>query len=171
MKHSMIVAVDSEQGDGKNAVVGFLEVGLLPSPVSDTTVVIRDSDTDNEYDGEIYGSSSLEKEDKQNDIENITKRERKTDAETMILINDNSVSTVESADLNGKEGNSLLNIDSKEIDDGSLLDPNILVLQAAAVVAEQKRQRNREEVPYLGNVAVSRESRYVLTKMKMIMIV
>ena len=162
VKHTMIVAIDSERSE-KYAVVGFLEVGLLPSPIGmKETLIIRD-DVDTNADTAVVPAESANI-----DTEEITTNlplegdnkaalgpaERTTAKQSTekLAVNSDSLNSFEKLDVNS------IGITDSFVSDGTL-DPNQLVLAAAALEAEQKLKKKKEDVPYLGNVAVSQDCR------------
>ena len=195
IKHGMIVAVDSELPE-KNNVVGFVEIGLLPSPNLGEAIVTRD--TEGEEGGEegeegkeeggggecetgntatvdntVSTASLTSKVSVNGDIkvnnrvtENFTVVDNSATQNAQNIVEVNTEENVEIVEnvmkVEGLEGlesvtkvEEVWNVDSPY---GSA-DPNELVLAAAALEAEQKRAKKREEVPYLGNVAVSVNNR------------
>ena len=189
VKHTMIVAIDNEQPE-KYAVVGFLEVGLLPSPIGmKETVIIRDdviSDVVSavalgdspDIETEVASNLSLEEDNTafSNPAEGITSdidplRVTSQPIEQLVTSMDVplSVNTVEnSAEISAVSSYETLGINSISATDSPVynpdspygtVDPNQLVIAAAALEAEQKLRKKKEEVPYLGNVAVSKDCR------------
>lgn len=164
----MIVAVDGEK-PGKSSIVGFLEVGLLPSPIGlNEPAIIRDDTLPTEVSDAAVTSADeiladvpdfpVSSDVLSNSPEMIT-------ASPSPLASETQTSTSTEADVTN---NVAISSDSGEAvavsegqNPGNVLpvDPNVLVLAAAAIEAEQKRKNKREEVPYLGNVAVSQDCR------------
>jgi hypothetical protein len=70
---------------------------------------------------------------------------------------------IDSPENLGGENEKISSEDENEVSEGIDVDPNIgniLVLEAAKLEAEQRRANKREEVPYLGNVAVNNNYRF-----------
>jgi hypothetical protein len=161
VKHCMIVAVDGEKPE-KSSIVGFLEVGLLPSPLGlNEPAVIRDdpvlsevSDSDEVLTSSDVLSSSLEM----------------MEVATVSPSPSAYIGSVTSTDAdvtnnvaNSSDSGEIVTVgeyqNSENVLPEQFVDPNELVLAAAALEAEQRRKNKREEVPYLGNVAVSQDCR------------
>lgn len=187
IKHCMIVAVDTEK-PAKSSVVGFLEIGLLPSPTlanEATTTSDTVPDAASENDG-----ADIEKDVA---LQAIVPSETSENKESEDLVNHSNASTA-TADVGGSiaEGETIFSLPAAQnIEDAAAattaadvvsagdidaavvvgdadaavvsvygsVDPNELVLAAAAVEADRKAKMKRDEVPYLGNVAVSEDCR------------
>lgn len=179
IKHCMIVAVDTEK-PAKSSVVGFLEIGLLPSPtLANEPTNISDivSDAASESDG-----ADIEKD---VTLQAAVLSEACENKESEGLVNQSNAFTA-TADVSGSiaEGEisaslpaaqyveddnaatntaavvvSAADVDAAAVSVYGSVDPNELVLAAAAVEADRKAKMKRDEVPYLGNVAVSEDCR------------
>ena len=195
VKHCMIVAIDSEQSE-KNSVVGFLEVGLLPSPIgiepptpvmnpfeSDSNIVPNEnvpgehsgehSDNALGYNGEpisdkfegdgTFPQPTMNVDQQTPSTATVTENIKNEQVEN---VKNEQVGGDEVVSSSGQEVSSITEVSevvSEVISSDSSpygeVDPNELVLAAAAIEAEEKRKKKREEVPYLGNVAVSKDCR------------
>eukprot|EP00596_Hydrurales_sp_CCMP1899_P009385 CAMPEP_0119040446 /NCGR_PEP_ID=MMETSP1177-20130426/10368_1 /TAXON_ID=2985 /ORGANISM="Ochromonas sp, Strain CCMP1899" /LENGTH=155 /DNA_ID=CAMNT_0007005491 /DNA_START=498 /DNA_END=962 /DNA_ORIENTATION=+ len=154
----MIVAVDSEV---KNVIVGFLEIGLLPNPagINPTIEVVDPNFNPTLEEGaaidgiEVSSNMNVENYD-ENKIEisdNIDNSSNTNIDSPESFINENENEKMRSENEN-----------ENEVSEGIDVDPNmgnLLVLEAAKLEAEQRRAKRREEVPYLGNVAVNNNYR------------
>ena len=183
IKHCMIVAVDTEK-PAKSSVVGFLEIGLLPSPTlanEPTTIsdIVPDAASESdgadiEKDGALQAavlsetSENKESEDLVNHSNAITAT---ADAGGSIAGGEISASLpapqyVEDVNATATATAAIVvSADDAAATDAAVVnvygsvDPNELVLAAAAVEADRKAKMKRDEVPYLGNVAVSLDCR------------
>ena len=165
IKHCMIVAVDTEK-PAKSSVVGFLEIGLLPSPTLANESSANSEETPNDaiiIDGSEYGkdlafqatipSETIENREAEGFIDDSNSSEAIIGEG--VITDETQLTTIQPTDQNAEDIAVGAAVDEM---DGSV-DPNELVLAAAAVEADRKAKLKREEVPYLGNVAVSEDCR------------
>lgn len=139
IKHSMIVAIDNEKPE-KSSVMGFVEIGLLPSPVApEDPPTVSDSDTESSQTLESLQS-------------NIDEDQSAKVRKGVVLTGRENV-----GDLSNSESNVISSQAAPvETDSSSSSSVNELV---SAAESEVKRRTRRDEVPYLGNVAVSPDCR------------
>lgn len=166
VKHCMIVAVDGEKPE-KSSIVGFLEVGLLPSPIGlNEPAIIRDDTEPSEVSSEAAtsadeGAADVSEFPASTDVSsNISGKEEAT---TFLASDTASATSTENAitneTANSSKGSVVIENQIPIDIPSEFVDPNELVLAAAAIEAAQNRKKKREEVPYLGNVAVSQDCR------------
>lgn len=165
IKHCMIVAVDTEK-PAKSSVVGFLEIGLLPSPTlaneSSTNSEVT-PDAAIEVDGSDYGKDvALQATIPSETIENKEAEgfiDKSNGSEAVIGVSgitDELQLTAMQSTAQYAEDTAIA---APAVDVDGTVDPNELVLAAAAVEADRNAKLKRDEVPYLGNVAVSEDCR------------
>lgn len=160
VKHCMIVAVDGEKPE-KSSVVGFLEVGLLPSPIGlNEPAIIRDETLLTE----VSDAAVTSEDEVATELSNIpASSDVLLNSPVMMKIEDDVTNNVANSIVSSEETvvvNEKQNSDVEvDVPKEQFVDPNELVLAAAALEAEQRRKNKREEVPYLGNVAVSQDCR------------
>jgi hypothetical protein len=165
VKHCMIVAVDGEKPE-KSSIVGFLEVGLLPSPIGlNEPTVIRDDPSLSEVSDAAV--TSAEEISASTEVSSSNPEKMEVGAESAspsACIG--SVTSTEADDTNNvansSDNGAMVTVSENQNSENVLLerfvDANELVLAAAALEVEQRR-KNKREVPYLGNVAVSQDCR------------
>jgi hypothetical protein len=179
IKHCMIVAVDTEK-PAKSSVVGFLEIGLLPSPTlanEPTTISDTLPDAASENDGAdiekdvAFQAAFLSETSENNESEDLVNHSNSitATAEVSGSIAEGEISASLPAaqydeDAAGATANAAVVVTAGDADAAAVsvygsVDPNELVLAAAAVEADRKAKMKRDEVPYLGNVAVSEDCR------------
>ena len=181
IKHCMIVAVDTEK-PAKSSVVGFLEIGLLPSPTlanEPTTISDIVSDAASESDGadiakdgalqDTVLSETSEKKESEDLVNHSNAFTATADVSGNIAEGEISASlpaaqSVEDAAATATAAAAAVVVSAGDADAAVVsvygsVDPNELVLAAAAVEADRKAKMKRDEVPYLGNVAVSEDCR------------
>jgi hypothetical protein len=182
IKHCMIVAVDTEKS-AKSSVVGFLEIGLLPSPTlanEPTNISNTPIDAASESDGAdiekdvilqaaLLSETSEDKESK--DLVDHYSNASTAIAEVSGSIAEGEISaslpaaqSVENAAAAAAATAVVVSAADVDADAAAVsvygsVDPNELVLAAAAAEADRKADMKRDEVPYLGNVAVSEDCR------------
>ena len=170
VKHSMIVAIDSEQSE-KYAVVGFLEVGLLPSPIGmKETLIVRDDLNIDVTTVLLEDGANLDTDESTTKL--LMERDNKAALDPVERTTANGDVTGQptkeeaaNPDFFKSAENLQVNIQVSSVGftdssaDDQIVDQNQLILAAAALEAEQKLKKRKEDVPYLGNVAVSKDYR------------